>query len=434
MKSGVVAVQRLFIDNTPFQSYALINTPYQRVSHSTPSIFHCQSHCLSMASPLPLPWNLQINDAHCHPTDTMELVSSIPGMKTSRMIIMATRFADQDLVADVYRRFPDKVVPGFGFHPWYSHLIWDDLHARTEACRDMPISKSDHYRAVLTPEPTDADIAQLPQPTPLSAVLEGLRQRLRDIPVAIVGEIGMDRGFRIPDPLQGIPARNTRFKRLSRYKVKMDQQKLIFKAQLRVAGEFARPVSVHAVACHGAVFDTFRDLWKGHEVPVEKNHDLRRRRRKVGLDQYEYLPDAVDSDSDADHSTHDGKTEEPIPLSGACFPPRICLHSFSGPVEQLRQYLKPATPGFRYPSDIFFSYSTTINTNPSRGHMIKVNCTLESVPDNAVLIESDLHRAGEQQDDALESATLLVAQVKNWPPAKTVECLNRNWERFVHGS
>jgi hypothetical protein len=51
------------------------------------------------------PSHIPLYDAHCHPTDTMQHTSNIPGLKARALIVMATRRQDQELVSEVVEKY-----------------------------------------------------------------------------------------------------------------------------------------------------------------------------------------------------------------------------------------------------------------------------------------------------------------------------------------
>lgn len=382
----------------------------------------------------PFPWHLGVFDAHCHPTDTVPSLDNVAGMKTRALTIMATREQDQSLVAD----FADKlgitddaipalestsgnkksrgyIVPAFGWHPWFSHQIFVDG-------KGVIPSKLNHYRMAISPSPENDDdfIATLPDPRPLSHLLDQTRSYLQKYPYAIVGELGLDRAFRIPgneladnryerDPALTPGGREGR--RLSPYRVDMHHQRKILKAQLNIAGELQRAVSVHGVAAHGVVFETLEETWRGHE---RRSLSKRERKRRATLDAAHQEEEFTEAD------------EQSSNLGGPKpFPPRICLHSYSGPVDTLRQYLHPSVPAI-----IFFSFSLLVNFSSTSS---KAVAAIQAVPDDKILAESDLHAAGEKMDGLLEDIVRKICQIKGWTLEEGVKQLRSNWWHYIFG-
>ena len=385
----------------------------------------------------PFPWHLGVFDAHCHPTDTVPSVDSIASMKTRALTIMATREQDQSIVADFANRMgvsketipilkaaeksQGHVVPSFGWHPWFSHQIYDD-RTNGPAQKSQTPSKGDHYRRVISPSPEDGDdfIHSLPYPRPLSELLSQTRTFLQRYPLALVGEIGLDRAFRIPgtemlddgyenDPTLTPGGREGR--RLSPYRVDLDHQRTLLTAQLNLAGEMQRAVSVHGVSAHGIVFETLKETWQGHEKPVLSK---RQRKRRASVDAVHKKEDEPEGEQ--------GNSE---PASPKPFPPRICLHSYSGPPGTLNQYLHPSIP-----ADIFFSFSTLVNFSSQSKKAVAV---IKAVPEDRILAESDLHAAGEQMDDLMEEIIGTICQIKGWSLEAGVKQLASNWMHFVFG-
>ncbi|TIA38374.1 Metallo-dependent hydrolase [Aureobasidium pullulans] len=376
------------------------------------------------------PWDLGVFDAHCHPTDTVANISSIPDMHARILTIMATRAQDQELVAETADKLgvksksqedwskEQKVIPCFGWHPWFSHQMFDEeIYPDTTTL--TPDQKVEHYQSALTPKPEDRDfLLRLPDPRPSSVFLSETRKYLEKYPLALIGEVGLDKQFRIPEAW--LPGQKTERdealtpggregRTLSPYRVSMDHQKKVLLAQLHLAGELGRATSVHGVQAHGVVFNTLQQTWKGHERKVPSKRERRKQEANAQHQATEHEDEQV------------GEERKPTP-----YPPRICLHSYSGPAETVKQYLDP-----RIPAKIFFSFSSVINF--SHAGVEKTEEAVKAVPNDRILIESDLHTAGERMDGFLEEIVRKLCEIKGWSLEEGVRQLASNWKSFVFG-
>lgn len=383
-------------------------------------------------------WDVGVFDAHCHPTDIMASTANIASMKARILTIMATRSQDQMLVEDTARKYLiddasenvsaravcHGVLPAFGWHPWFSHELHDDRESNGQ------VDSVKHYKYVLVPEPDDLSfINALPSPTSLTQYLKDTEQRLKDFPLALVGEVGLDRSFRLPNlPAPSGSAEEKRDKSggstdeytagsregrpLTPFRVNLEHQKVILRAQLDLAARMDRAVSLHSVQAHGVVFDLLQTMWKGHEKPSK------RERKKLHIPGQNAQLVNVSSEVDKDL-----EAKKHLP-----YPPRVCMHSYSGPPEALKQFFGP-----KVPTDFYFSFSTAINFPDSRASADKAANVIKLVPDDRILIESDLHCAGERMDDLLKEIVLKVCDIKQWPLAEGAERLKQNWMKFAFG-
>lgn len=386
------------------------------------------------------PWHLGVYDAHCHPTDTMASIETIQDMKARVLTVMATRAEDQDLVTSAAEKHSIKssdpsqwaeeecIVPCFGWHPWFSHQMYvseenqDQGNLQGEA-------KIKHYQSVLQPardNPSEEDrqiFLSLPDPTSFSSFINTTRCHLETYPYALIGEIGLDRSFRIPESWTGNPdlwsKRDTNLtpggregRRLTPFRCTPQHQKAILKAQLQLAAEMGRAVSVHGVQAHGLVFESLSELWKGHEREVLS----KRERKKRGEDHPSVEADIKDGA---------GENGKPTP-----YPPRICLHSYSGNASNFKQYLNPAIP-----AQMFASFSTAINLSDAMDEETPAAFEemINTVPDHMLLVESDLHTAGVEMDRRLEDIIRRICKIKGWSLEDGVGQLGKNWRAFAFG-
>ena len=92
-------------------------------------------------------------------------------------------------------------------------------------------------------------LALLPNPRPLSEVVTELRQNLSDFSTSMLGEVGLDRVFRIPLDYFASPRHITPFT------IPLAHQMTILEAQIEVAVELGRNISMHSVKSQQATLE-----------------------------------------------------------------------------------------------------------------------------------------------------------------------------------
>ncbi|KAG1773005.1 hypothetical protein EDD22DRAFT_308366 [Suillus occidentalis] len=333
---------------------------------------HDISDTVSHRDTLPPPSVLRhVVDVHCHPTDSEIPVKSMDNLP---IIIgaMSTLQADQGLVRDLATAFPDKVVPSFGYHPWFTHWI---ALASYE-------SKESHYRHIFKdadehPEAFQKLLVHLPEPVILRTILDDVRQSLMTFPSAMLGEVGIDKAFRVPYDYFTSPGGLTPFT------IPFEHQLAILEAQLDLAAELGRNVSMHSV--------------KSQMATVEL------------LDRM-----AVK------HGEH--WTKISIDIHSCGLSPQTWLS-----IER------------RHPN-VFLSLSTVINSRSPNHRALIAACS-----PRRILVESDCHKI-EDCAQRTWDMVLIVAEVKGWPVESSweevvdesqqgvVRHLENNWKEFVQGN
>ena len=139
-------------------------------------------------------------DAHCHLQDprfrdSLEaIVAECRARGIAKLVVNGTRESDWDDVAALSQRFPDLVIPSYGLHPWWSQ------------------QRSPGWR-------------------------EDLEKRLSSDPTAHVGETGLDRWMKDPDPA--------------------DQEEVL-RIHLDLAVRYDRALSLHCLRSWGQMLEVLQ--------------------------------------------------------------------------------------------------------------------------------------------------------------------------------
>ncbi len=177
-----------------------------------------------------------------------------------------------------------------GYHPWFSHLL-------SLADPSALPSRGDHYASVFLPPShsnryaqakteLEAMLPDLPDPTSLAPLLDGIRYNVRQAKargqLVMLGEVGLDKSFRVPYPrrrhrsqsLKAAPTMsdaevdvaarvqedagnnttNPPDKVLSPFRPSVKHQLQLLELQMDIAVEEGVNVSLHSVQCQGGLF------------------------------------------------------------------------------------------------------------------------------------------------------------------------------------
>ncbi|KAL7664318.1 Metallo-dependent hydrolase [[Candida] zeylanoides] len=307
----------------------------------------------------------KLSDCHCHLDAECRSVAGLAprlgGLKSHAL--MSTSHLDLELVAEMAGS--DRIVPFYGVHPWYSHLFAVVPQHDAESAEAY---KARHYASVLKPAPDVALLAALPHPMSLARHLRRLDELLTR--GGGVGEIGLDKVFRVP--LNGFygnaahPLADNAPK-LSPCHVNMQHQTHVLEAQLALAVRHGAAVSLHCVKAHGSLYDACQ------------RHRLR----------------------------------------------AVVLHSYSGSLDQARAWLRAAAAAASAPQRLFFSLSQWINARAAN-----FDDFVALLPRDSVLLETDLSLDRTLATDYYPHMQAIFANVcrcKNWSPDEGAAILAANW-------
>ncbi|GAA6059450.1 hypothetical protein JCM10212_005389 [Sporobolomyces blumeae] len=283
----------------------------------------------------------RLHDAHCHPTDDDAFSRfELEQLHTGVLCAMSSSLSNQAKTREIYRECRDRVIPCFGVHPWFSHPI--SFEPRTS----LP-SREDHYRSVFSipnrdaldgadaeSNPASSSAAALdrllpyfPDPVSIEDVLSQLERDLSttDSDRSMVGEIGIDKAFKIPHA-PNLIALDPTLPKNSDLQTPIAHQVKVVEAQLDAAIRLRKNVSFHSVR---ATQDTTELL-------------NRCKKDKAGFREI-----------------------------------HVCLHSFGASPEAARQVQR------NHPN-VFFSFSTIISDRSPQFHNL-----LRAIEPDRLLVESD---------------------------------------------
>jgi Tat protein secretion system quality control protein TatD with DNase activity len=242
----------------------------------------------------------------------------------------------------------------------------------------------------------------LVQPIPRRDWEPRLRALLTKHPHAVVGELGLDRAAVIP---------GTRRARCS-----PQHQLALLQAQLSVAAELGRPVSVHCVRAHGMLYDELRLRAAASAAAAAAAA------KSVAAEAA-----ATAAAQPSPTPSNPTPTPSPPPRIPNGLPPALMMHSFGGSAEEARRFSGLEKVAGAAGCRVFFSFSAAINGRA--GGEDKLARRIRAVPEDRLLLESD-QVTPEALDAGLAGSLALVAAAKGWALDEAARRCRRNFDAF----
>ncbi|KAF7303168.1 TatD DNase family Scn1 [Mycena kentingensis (nom. inval.)] len=237
-----------------------------------------------------------------------------------RVCAMSTNHQDQRLVRELAQKYPEKIIPAFGYHPWFSHFISLTHNVEKRVHYEKLFLKNTSLDSI-----TDFEdlLPHLPDPITLDSVLEDLRTNFASLPAdspRVLGEVGLDSIFRVPHDYHASP------RTLTPFTIPLEHQLAVVEAQLDLAVELGAAVSFHSVKCPEATSTLL--------LRLKQRHGDQWNRTRIDIHSCSMSPDSLKQLQRAHRNclmsistTINAKSRHLRPLIAACAPDRLLIES-----------------------------------------------------------------------------------------------------------
>lgn len=343
-------------------------------------------------------------------------------IKIGGLALMSTQPRDfpvvkelSDTIQQLSQKYDDEyercvVVKNYGVHPWFLRQANEEFDAlysysREEATTIAIADANNHHIAKSIP-----------------TWLPYLKLQLQCDPSAQVGEIGLDGARYQINP-------ETKEKELVST---IECQIEAFEAQLHLAADMKRSVSVHSVQCWGHFFDSLRRVKEIRSKRRKRRKDERKKlKRELEICEHNQANANENANADLLQMQHRYKELEEDVL---ILPPKIYFHAFGGKaaiVDQLEAICrekksKSSNIHIRQPIAIetFYGFAPIVNF---RSH--KTADVIRKVGIERLVLETDLEDYTRLNDD-LKSSVEYIAEALNLTKQEVSRITSENTRRL----